>query len=251
MFGMDRMSGQQRNRMREAAELIVNMWTVDDPGSFHFQGEHYDVKLPASRPEMGLAYHMRPYQKPHPPIAVAGSSPSSPTLEVAGELGWWPMSTLFLHHSHLTNHWDAYTRGASVSGRQVDRSDWRIAREVYVADSREQAVREIMEGPPAATFNRYFIPLLGQGQRGLDGIKTSPDLLDSALTPEYMLENFWIVGDPDDCARQIRQLHDDTGGFGTLLVLCHDWGDDRAKGLRSLELLVKETLPQLDDLNAN
>jgi limonene 1,2-monooxygenase len=66
-----------------------------------------------------------------------------------------------------------------------------------------------------------------------------------------MLENFWIVGDPDDCARQIRQLYGDTGGFGTLLVLCHDWGDDRAKGLRSLELLAKETLPQLDDLNAN
>ena len=78
MFGMDRMSGQQRNRMREAAELIVSMWTVENPGEFHFEGEHYDVKLPASRPEMGLAYHMRPYQKPHPPIAVAGSSPSSP-----------------------------------------------------------------------------------------------------------------------------------------------------------------------------
>ena len=37
---------------------------------------------------------MRPYQKPHPPIAVAGSSPSSQTLEVDGELGWWLMITL-------------------------------------------------------------------------------------------------------------------------------------------------------------
>ena len=245
------MSGQQRNRMREAAELIVNMWTVENPGEFHFEGEHYDVKLPASRPEMGLAYHMRPYQKPHPPIAVAGSSPSSPTLAVAGELGWWPMSTLFLHHTHLPNHWDTYARGAQTSGRDVSRSQWRIAREVYVGETTEQAVQDIMTGPPANTFSRYFIPLLGEGQRGLDGIKTSPDLPNSALTPEYMLENFWIVGDPDDCARQIRQLSNDTGGFGTLLVLCHDWGADRSKGLRSLELLAKETLPQLDDLNAD
>ena len=63
-----------------------------------------------------------------------------------------------------------------------------------------------------------------------------------------LMENFWIVGDPDECAGQIRQLHKDTGGFGTLLILCHDWGTDRAKGLRSLELLATETLPQLADL---
>ena len=85
----------------------------------------------------------------------------------------------------------------------------------------------------------------------MDGIKTDPDLPNSALTPEYMLENFWIVGDPDECARKIRDLYTDTGGFGTLLVLCHDWGNDRAKGLRSLELLSTATLPQLADLNAD
>ena len=79
--------------------------------------------------------------------------------------------------------------------------------------------------------------------------RSSPDLPDSALTPEYMLENFWIVGDPDHCATQIRQLYEDTGGFGTLLILCHDWGEERKKGLRSLKLLAEETLPQLADLS--
>ncbi|MXZ89917.1 MAG: LLM class flavin-dependent oxidoreductase [Chloroflexi bacterium] len=248
MFRQDRYSGQQRNRMREAAELIVKMWTDDDPNGFHFQGEYYDVKVPAARPEMGLAYHMRPYQQPHPPIAVAGSSPSSQTLEVAGELGWWPMSTFFLHASNLPLHWEAYCKGAKAAGRAVSRTQWRIAREVYVGETTEQAVADVMSGPPSTSFTEYFLPLLGQGLRGLDGIKTSPDLPNSALTPEYMLENFWIAGDPDECARQIRQLYEDTGGFGTLLILCHDWGADRAKGLRSLELLATETLPQLADL---
>jgi alkanesulfonate monooxygenase SsuD/methylene tetrahydromethanopterin reductase-like flavin-dependent oxidoreductase (luciferase family) len=166
-------------------------------------------------------------------------------------MGWWPMSTFFLHASNLPRHWEAYSKGAKTAGLSGSRSQWRIAREVYVADSTEQAIAEIMNGPPSTSFTDYFLPLLGQGLRGLDGIKTSPDLPNSALTPEYMLENFWIVGDPDDCARQIRQLSDDTGGFGTLLVLCHDWGADRSKGLRSLELLAKETLPQLDDLNTD
>lgn len=248
MFALDRQSGQQRNLMREAAELIVGMWTTDEPSRFHHQGDHYDVKLPTARPEMGLAYHMRPYQNPHPPIAVAGSSPSSQTLEVAGELGWWPMSTFFLHSSNLSLHWQAYERGAKKAGRSVSRSTWRIAREVYVADTTEQAVADVMEGPPATTFTRYFLPLLSQGLNGLDGIKTSPDMHDSSLTPDYMLENFWIVGDPDHCATQLRQLHDDTGGFGTLLILCHDWGKNRDKGLRSLKLLSEEVMPRLGDL---
>ena len=248
LFALDRHSGQQRDLMREAAELIVNMWTTEDPDSFHYRGEHYDVKLPESRPEMGLAFHMRPYQKPHPPIAVAGSSPSSPTLEVAGEMGWWPMSTFLLHASHLPMHWQSYVNGAQKAGRSVSRASWRIAREVYVADSTEQAVADVMNGPPAHTFSEYFLPLLGQGLRGLEGIKTTPDMPDSALIPQHMLDNFWIVGDPDHCAKQLRKLHEDTGGFGTLLILCHDWGNDRAKGLNSLKLLAEEALPQLKDL---
>ncbi len=248
LFDMDRHSGQQRNVMREAAELIVAMWTSETGDGFHYQGEHFDVKLPNARPEMGCAYHMRPYQKPHPPIAVAGSSPSSQTLEVAGELGWWPMSTFFLHASNLPLHWEAYAKGAKTAGRKVSRSQWRIAREVFVGESTQQAIDDVMNGPPSHTFTNYFLPLLGQGLRGLDGIRTHPDLPDSALTPEYMVENFWIVGDPDECARQIRALHEDTGGFGTLLILCHDWGENRPKGLRSLELLAKEVLPQLDNL---
>ena len=247
MFGMDRESGQQRDRMREAADIIIEMWTVENPADFRHEGRFYTVRLPEPRPEMGLAYHMRPYQKPHPPVAVAGSSPSSPTLQVAGEMGWWPMSTLFLHASHLPNHWDTYAGGAESAGRAVSRSQWRIAREIYVADTREQAVADIMSGPPARTLGKYFVPLLGQ--RGLAALKASPDLPDTAITPQYMLDNFWIVGSPDDCARQIRQLYEDAGGFGTLLMLCHDWGADRAKGLRSLELLAKETLPQLQDLS--
>ena len=80
---------------------------------------------------------------------MAGSSPSSQTLEVAGELGWWPMSTFFLHSSNLPMHWEAYAKGASAAGRAVSRSQWRIAREVFVADNTEQAVSDVMHGPPA------------------------------------------------------------------------------------------------------
>ena len=33
------------------------------------------------------------------------------------------------------------------------------------------------------------------------------------------MENLWIVGDPKECANQIRNLYEDVGGFGTFLAI--------------------------------
>jgi limonene 1,2-monooxygenase len=44
--------------------------------------------------------------------------------------------------------------------------------------------------------------------------------------------------------RQLRAIWDQTGGFGTLLMIAHDW-DDRTKWLRSMELLAREVVPAL------
>ena len=63
-----------------------------------------------------------------------------------------------------------------------------------------------------------------------------------------MLDEFWIVGDPDQCIKKIRRLYDKTGGFGTLLIQTNDWGKDTKKWHRSLELLAKEVLPGVQDL---
>ena len=97
-------------------------------------------------------------------------------------------------------------------------------------------------------FRDYWIPLLGAGN-ALEGLKLDPDMPTEKITPEYMLENVWIVGDPDECANRLRKLHTDVGGFGTLLALCHDWGDMTPKWHRSLELLSREVLPALSDLD--
>lgn len=62
---------------------------------------------------------------------------------------------------------------------------------------------------------------------------------DADVTPQYMIENIWIVGSPDDVAAQIRGLHElyFPRGFGTLLVMGHEW-NPRYKWVRSMELLV-------------
>ena len=246
MFGMDIKSGAQRRRMRESIEVILKLWTEERP--FEHQGEHFQARLPEPRPVMGLAFHMRPYQQPHPPIAVAGSSRTSETLELAGERGWWPMSSSFLHSSMLGDHWEAVERGAARTGRAVSRREWRIAREVYVADDSHQAREDALNGPLGKSFSDYFRPLIGMGMRGYDAFKYDLETPDGAITPEYMMENFWIVGDPQECAQKIRKLYQDVGGFGTLLLICHDWGREQEKWHHSLDLMATEVLPALEDL---
>ena len=67
------------------------------------------------------------------------------------------------------------------------------------------------------------------------------------FTLDYVRDNVWLVGDPDEVARQIRELHAFTGGFGVLLMIAHDW-DDPTRWKRSMELLAKEVMPRVADL---
>ena len=60
----------------------------------------------------------------------------------------------------LKTHWDAVEEGAQKTGKQPSRTDWRIARTIYVADTTEQARREAIEGSMGRDFRDYFFRLL-------------------------------------------------------------------------------------------
>ena len=68
------------------------------------------------------------------------------------------------------------------------------------------------------------------------------------VTPEYLMDTLWIVGSPDDVAKQVRELYHDVGGFGVLLAMGHEW-TPKDRWVKSLTLLVEEVLPKLSDLN--
>ena len=245
MFGVDTEAGSARERMQESIEIIIKIWQGEP---FEHKGRFFHTILPEPRPEAGLGFHMRPYQKPHPPIAVAGSSPRSETLAMVGEMGWLPLSGCFLHDSALPSHWEVVEEGAARGGREPSRSEWRISREVYVAEDGQRAREDVVNGPIGRFLVDYWIPLFGNGPTGLAPLKHDPEVPDEAVTPEYMLEHFWIVGTPDECTERIIKLYNDVGGFGTLLPLCHDWERDRKKWFRSMELMAKEVLPAVRDL---
>jgi alkanesulfonate monooxygenase SsuD/methylene tetrahydromethanopterin reductase-like flavin-dependent oxidoreductase (luciferase family) len=114
---------------------------------------------------------------------------------------------------------------------------------VYVAETRERARREALEGTLARDWSRYFLPFL-QKVKLLDLVKVDPEMPDSEVSLEYLLENVWIVGDPDEVTEKLSTLAAAVGGFGMLLVIAHEW-EPREPWVRSMSLLRGRVLPRL------
>jgi alkanesulfonate monooxygenase SsuD/methylene tetrahydromethanopterin reductase-like flavin-dependent oxidoreductase (luciferase family) len=157
------------------------------------------------------------------------------------------MSINFITRDVLRTHWASVEEGALGAGRKPDKSLWRVARDVYVAESTEEARRDVREGTLARDFSEYFFKMVPRIRGNLDIFKTDKSMSDSDVTIDYMMDNLWIVGSPDDAVERIRELHEHVGGFGVLLVMGHEW-KPKDKWLRSMRLLVEEVMPRVKDL---
>ena len=243
VFGYDE-PGAAPRIMRDNLEAILGLWGAAEPGSYG--SDQFKFKVPEPQADIGLSVHVRPYQLPHPPIGLAGVSERSGSLRVAGLRGWIPMSINVVPTHHLVTHWEAVEDGAAAAGRSADRSDWRISRNIFVADTSQEARRGAIEGTLGRDFKDYFFKLLPKVGY-FDLVKTNPEMADSDVTLEYMADNIWIVGDPDEVAAKLRTLYEQVGGFGVLLMMVHEWRP-QPEWRRSVELLATEVLPRLADL---
>jgi alkanesulfonate monooxygenase SsuD/methylene tetrahydromethanopterin reductase-like flavin-dependent oxidoreductase (luciferase family) len=243
MFDVDGTSGVNREMTREALDIILRMWS-DEP-QFTYRGKFWN----AAKPETMFGFlkpHIYPLQKPHPPIGVAGFSKQSDTLKLAGERGFLPLS-LNLNPAYVASHWEAVEIGAARSGRTPHRSDWRLVREVFVAETDEEAWRLSAGGMMGRMMREYFLPLLGNFGF-LEYLKHDPNVADSDVTPEYCAKHNWLVGSPKTVAEKLERIYHEAGGFGGLLVFGFDYADNPQAWHNSLRLLVEEVGPRVAHL---
>ena len=243
MFNVDGMSGQNRDMTREALEIILRLWS--DEAEFDHQGKYWHVTKPGEMFGF-LRPHLKPLQQPHPPIGVAGLSKNSDTLKLAGERGFIPMS-LNLNPAYVGSHWDSVEEGARRAGRSADRNDWRMVREVFVAETDKEAWKLSVEAPMGRMMGEYFLPLLSNFGF-LEFLKHDPDVPDSEVTVEYCARHNWLVGSPNTVAEKIEQVYEDVGGFGMLLVFCFDYQQQASAWHGSLSMLANEVMPKLKHL---
>ena len=76
-------------------------------------------------------------------------------------------------------------------------------------------------------------------------IKNNPEMQDSDVTIDYLIENVWIVGSVETVTQKLENLFHIVGGFGTLLIMGHEWlPEDKWKS--SFTLMMKEVIPALE-----
>ena len=243
VFGIDPASDELSALTWETLDMVLRIWDGLEPGTY--ESKWWKFTMPEPIDELGFYVHMKPYQKPHPPIAAAGLSPRSDTLIKAGERDWIPLSANFPANTVKTQ-WEVYAEASRNAGHTPNRADWRICRDVFVADTTEEAREIAMNGVMARDFVVYFRQVMDK-LGFLKHVKIDPDTPDEDIDLEYMVDNIWMVGSAQEVANKIRKLHDDTGGFGTLLVWSHEW-EPYDKWVHSMTLLAEEVIPSLSDL---
>ena len=156
--------------------------------------------------------------------------------------------SLNLNPAYVGSHWDAVEEGARRTGRVPWRGDWRMVREVFVAETDAEAWKLSVEGPMGRMMTEYFLPLLANFGF-LEFLKHDPDVPDSDVTAEYCARHNWLVGSPSTVAEKLEAVYDDVGGFGSLLVFCFDYADQPEAWHTSLGMLANEVVPRLQHLS--
>jgi limonene 1,2-monooxygenase len=188
---------------------------------------------------------LRPYSPEGIEMAVA--STSSPTGAVlAGRLGLSMLSLAATDPSGfdaLDHNWAAHQQSCHEHGNPVDRSKWRVVGSMHLAETKEQAEREMEHGILALCG--YFE---GMSKRTVPWSTSARDALTWWTTNGFPVFGVATVGTPDDAIETIARLSEKTGGFGTFLFLAHNCADWMATQ-RSYELFAEYVIPACRKMN--
>ena len=216
---------RQRAMMEESLDAIVRLMSDTEP--YSIQTDWFEMNE--------AVLQLRPYQDPIVPVAVASvESPAGVTL--AGKHGASVLSLSVprdtIRKTSLAELWSIAEETAAEHGKTMHRKDWGVVMGVHLADSKEQAFKDIKEGA-GNVVTEYFGRTLGN---------EVPDVPRDQIV-DYMVDhNQWIVGTPDDCIAGIQRLQELTGGFGKFMMRVEDWAP-RDKIHRSYELLARYVMP--------
>jgi alkanesulfonate monooxygenase SsuD/methylene tetrahydromethanopterin reductase-like flavin-dependent oxidoreductase (luciferase family) len=242
MFGIDFRTNQNREMLEESVEMIIKLWASTEP--MEIKGKYWTIRHPKPMIDGNLRYHMRPFQKPRTPLAITGFSAGSPTLRLAGKLGLIPCSFSF-GKAYLRSHWDSVVRGADEAQRDPPpKSEWRVVREVMVAETDAKARDLALNGPMGSHYRAFFLPMLEEAGM-LKSLKHHPDVPDSDVTVEYLIEHCWSVGSEETVLNQLGEIYDIAGGFGVLVAMSYDHLDYFDEWRWSIDTLCNSILPKI------
>jgi limonene 1,2-monooxygenase len=223
MLGIDPMN--QRDMMEESLEAILALLDGNEPVTR--EATWFTLR--------NARLQLRPFTHPCFEVAVAAQiSPAGP--RAAGRFGLSLLSigaTSAGGFDVLGSHWQVMEERAAEFDTSVDRRKWRLVGPMHIAETEEQAREDVRFG--LAQWVDYF--------ERVAALPLAPGTLDPDKMVDALMETgFAVVGTPAMAIAQIERLIEQSGGFGTYLLMAHEWADREAT-LGSYELFAREVVP--------
>ena len=219
----------QRPMLEEGFDAVVHLLTSDEP-----------LTLQTDWFNLVNAKCQVPRYSDFDLAVAAIASPSGPRL--AGKHGAGLLSigaTMQIGADMLALHWDVAEQMAATHGKSVDRSKWRLVGPVHLAETSEQAMRDVEYG-----IQHWF--------DYLQHTAAAPQFCPVGETLKERIDwvnetGVGVIGTPEDMVRQIESLwKQSNGGFGAYLSMAHDWANPAATD-RNFELIAQQVMPHFQN----
>jgi alkanesulfonate monooxygenase SsuD/methylene tetrahydromethanopterin reductase-like flavin-dependent oxidoreductase (luciferase family) len=211
-----------RAHFNECLDVLLSAWTETD---FTYRGVHTSVPVPTT-------VLPRPFQRPHPPVWLAGNSADS--VELVGRHGFTPIVSGALGPARIAALASEFAQARARHARADEPLEIVAQTHCHVVSDPEE-LRGIL---PEARWQSRAVPALlaNRVARG----ELSPIALADELSDEELLRA-QLFGTPDAVIERIAALQQ--AGVTHVSTLMSFGGLDHARIVRSIELFGRAVLP--------
>ncbi|MEE8443485.1 MAG: LLM class flavin-dependent oxidoreductase [Dehalococcoidia bacterium] len=204
------------SRFLETLEVMKQLWTQD---KVSFSGRHYNLEV-----DRAIA---RPVQQPYPRLLIAANADAA--IQRAARIAdGWLISTRATTPT-IERQAGLYRQALEQQGNSGTIWAWR---EAYVAPDRQTALDTI----------RSSVEWLYADRAALGHARDLPEADRIDVPFEQILQNRFIVGNPDECIQEIQRY--EQLGVDTIIMRMQWPGMAQEETLRSIRLMGKEVLPR-------
>ena len=215
--------GEQRRMMNESFDVVVRLLRGE---TVNHKTDWFNIT--------DAQLQLRPYTRPTMELAVAAArSPSGGVLAGTHGVGMLSIGgTAPAQMERHTANWNLYEETARANGHTPNRKDWRVVGFFHIAETREQAIKNVQFG--VQQFAQYF-----------RDVATFPIIPGDVADPvQWLMETGTAcIGTPDDAVAYVDRLMKGSGGFGVLCELAQNWADWEATK-RHYELMARFVHPK-------
>lgn len=246
VFAANTIPPQTLERLWEGVDLCVKAWTTTD-GPFSFEGKFTHRRT--------INLWPRPYQTPHPPVWVTGSSDVA-SVQMAARKGF-VFATFLQPHQQVRKLFDAYREAFRPNG-QPGGGGVGFMPLLYVAETQadaEAGMQELTWYMKARTEPQFrnppgYSPVAANvaGFRGADVRSRTNDALRTTTLEQQRELGVIMYGTPDQVVQQIETEYERVGGFDHLIMMMQAGFLDHKRTQANIRLFAKDVYPRIKHL---